>query len=104
VEQVRALYAVEGQAEELSAAARLQLRQSHSATLLARLRENLLGWKEQLLPEHPLAEAVSYILGQWDELNVFFSDGAVPIDNNVSYAASGIGGVMPRSELCRAGA
>ena len=32
----------------------------------------------------PMAEAVNYALNQWDELNVFCSDGAVPIDNNVS--------------------
>jgi hypothetical protein len=37
-----------------------------------------------LLPKHPIAEAVCYALGQWEELNVFCSDGAVPIDNNVS--------------------
>ena len=40
--------------------------------------------KEQLLPKHPMAEAVNYALSQWAELNVFCSDGAVPIDNNVS--------------------
>jgi transposase len=40
--------------------------------------------KEQLLPKHPMAEAVNYTLGQWQEPNVFCSDGAVPIDNNVS--------------------
>jgi transposase len=52
--------------------------------LLAELRQKLLGWKEQLLPKHPMAEAVNYTLGQWNELTVFCSDGAVPIDNNVS--------------------
>ena len=31
-----------------------------------------------------MAEAIHYALGQWSELNVFCSDGAVPIDNNVS--------------------
>jgi transposase len=31
-----------------------------------------------------MAEAVNYALGQWTELNVFRSDGAVAIDNNVS--------------------
>src|SRR5262250_3612665 len=30
------------------------------------------------------AEAVNYALTQWTELNVFSSDGTVPIDNNVS--------------------
>ena len=36
------------------------------------------------LPKHPVAEAVNYTLSQWEELTVFSSDGAVPIDNNVS--------------------
>lgn len=31
-----------------------------------------------------MAEAVNYLLGQWEELNVFCSDGVVPIDNNIS--------------------
>jgi hypothetical protein len=31
-----------------------------------------------------MAEAINYALGQWEELNVFSTDGAVPIDNNVS--------------------
>jgi transposase len=84
VERVRALYAIERQAKDASAEDRLKLRQSQSAPLLTQLRERLLVWKEQLLPKHPMAEAIHYALGQWNELNVFCSDGAVPIDNNVS--------------------
>jgi transposase len=84
IELVRALYVVEKQARDLSAMARLELRQEESAPVLALLREKLLEWKEQLLPKHPMAEAVNYALGQWTELNVFCSDGAVSIDNNVS--------------------
>jgi transposase len=81
---VGSLYAVEKQAREISVSARLQLRQSHSAPVLAQLRQKLLLWKEQLLPKHPMAEAVNYALSQWSELNVFCSDGAVAIDNNAS--------------------
>jgi transposase len=84
VEWVRALYAVEHRGKNLPAAARLELRQAESAPVLAGLKEKLLTWKQQLLPKHPMAEAVSYALGQWEELSVFCSDGAVPIDNNVS--------------------
>ena len=40
-------------------------------------RTSFLLWKEQLLPKHPMAEAVNYALSQWQELNVFCSDGAV---------------------------
>jgi transposase len=84
VERVRALYAVERQCKDASVEERLELRQQQSAPMLAQLRERLLTWKEQLLPKHPMAEAVNYALSQWTELNVFCSDGAVSIDNNVS--------------------
>ncbi len=84
VERVRALYAVERQCKDASVEERLELRQQQSAPMLAQLREQLLSWKKQLLPKHPMAEAVNYALGQWTELNVFCSDGAVSIDNNVS--------------------
>ena len=78
------MFALEQQAKEFSPADRLQMRQQQSASLLTELRQKLLAWKEQLLPKHPIAEAVNHTLGQWTELNVFCSDGAVPIDNNVS--------------------
>jgi transposase len=84
VERVRALYAVERQAKDASVQVRLQLRREQSAPLLTQLHDRLLDWKQQLLPKHPMAEAIHYALGQWSELNVFCSDGAVPIDNNVS--------------------
>src|SRR5580693_1158087 len=84
VEWVRALYAVERQSKDASVEERRKLRQQQSVPLLAQLRERLLTWKEQLLPKHPMAEAVNYALSQWTELNVFCSDGAVSIDNNVS--------------------
>ena len=78
------LFAVERKAKDLSDEERLALRQAQSVPVLAKLREKLLEWREQLLPKHPMAEAVNYILSQWAELNVFCSDGAVPIYNNVS--------------------
>ncbi len=81
---LRGLFAVEQPAKELSVVERLARRQAQSVPLLAELRQKLLRWKEQLLPKHPMAEAVNYTLGQWPELNVFCSNGAVPIDNNGS--------------------
>jgi hypothetical protein len=76
VERVRALYAVERQGKGASVEERLRL--------LDKLHEKLLVWKQQLLPKHPMAEAINYALGQWQELNVFCADGAISIDNNVS--------------------
>jgi hypothetical protein len=75
---------VEQQAKDIPVAERIALRQKQSVLVLAELRQKMLSWKEQLLPKHPMAEAVNYTLGQWDELTVFTGDGAVPIDNNVS--------------------
>ncbi len=62
VARVRALYAIERQAETATAEARLALRQEKSVPLLAELRQRLLVWKEQLLPRHPMAEAIAYAL------------------------------------------
>ncbi len=83
VEHVRALYGVERKANDLEPAARLALRRQQSAPLVAALREKLLGWKEHLLPKHPMADAVGYALRQWPEMTVFLDDPAVPLDNNV---------------------
>jgi transposase len=84
VDLIGRVFAVEKQAKDMSVAERLALRQTQSVLVLAELRQKLLVWKERLLPKHPMAEAVNYTLGQWEELTVFTRDGAVPIDNNVS--------------------
>jgi transposase len=81
---IRQLYAIEEQAKGKTDEDRLCLRQSQAQPILLHLRERLWAWKDQLLPKHPMAEAVGYALNQWNELNVFTTDGAVPIDNNVS--------------------
>jgi transposase len=81
---IDALFAVERQGKDVSVAERLELRQKQSVPVLAELHRKLLIWKEQLLPKHPMADAVDYTLGQWEALTVFTNDGAVPIDNNVS--------------------
>jgi transposase len=84
VDLIGDLFRVEKQAKDFSVEQRLALRRDKSVPVLAKLREKLLGWKEQLLPKHPMAEAINYALNQWAELNVYCSDGAIPIDNNVS--------------------
>jgi hypothetical protein len=81
---IKRLYAIEYRGKAMDNAARLALRQQESASLLAALRDKLLGWRDRLLPKHPMAQAINYALNQWAELNVFATDGAVPIDNNVS--------------------
>ena len=60
---LRPLFAIENHAREASVSERLEIRQKQSAPRLTALREKLLVWKEQLLPKHPMAEAVNYTLG-----------------------------------------
>lgn len=64
VDLIGDLFRVERQAKDFSVEQRLALRRDQSAPVLAELREKLLGWKEQLLPKHPMAEAVNYTLSQ----------------------------------------
>jgi transposase len=84
VAMIKRLYAIEEQGKPLEAGARLALRQKESVPILSAMKDKLLAWKDQLLPKHPMAQAVAYTLNQWSELNVFACDGSVPIDNNVS--------------------
>ena len=84
VKLIGQLYAIESEAKPKSNEERLCLRQAKSQGILKTLKDRLFAWKNQLLPKHPMAEAVGYALNQWNELNVFAGDGAVPIDNNIS--------------------
>jgi transposase len=81
---IKRLYAVEDHGKGLDVGGRLALRQRESAPILSALKDKLFTWRDQLLPKHPMVEAVGYALNQWNELNVLTTDGAVPIDNNVS--------------------
>jgi transposase len=78
------LFALEERAKPLSCADRLALRQAYSAAVLEQLHGKLLAWKQQLVPRHPMAEAIGYVLNQWGPLTAFLSDGAIPIHNNLA--------------------
>jgi len=84
VESVRALYAVERAAKALQPAERLDLRQEKSAPIVAALRDRLDRWKLELIPKHPMADAVNYALNQWQAMTTFLVDAAVGLDNNLS--------------------
>ena len=73
---------------------RLQLRQEQSVPRLQQLR----GWLESqraapgsrggtgpgILPKSPMGQAITYVLNQWEALNVYTTDGELAIDNNAS--------------------
>jgi hypothetical protein len=82
------LYAVEKHARErvkreenFDAEALRAMRQEHSVPVLAKLR----AWMDAQLavaPKSPLGNAIGYALDNWVALNVYITDGRVPIDNN----------------------
>jgi len=80
------LFAVEQQVSFGSgtAADRLALRHVHSLPVVEQLHGRLLAWKQQLLPKHPMAQAIGYVLNQWKPLTAFLADGAVPLHNNLA--------------------
>jgi hypothetical protein len=83
---IKKLYAIEERGKGLDVRARMALRQGESVPILAALKDKLFAWREQLLPKHPMAQAIGYALNQWNELTVFAGDGAgdVRIDNSAS--------------------
>lgn len=84
VESVRALYAVEHAAKAMKPAEQLALRHENSAHIVTALRDQLERWKLELLPKHPMMDAINYALNQWQAMTTFLNDAAIPLDNNIS--------------------
>jgi transposase len=80
---INKLYDIERRAMFLSDEARCELRSTESRMYLDRLRDWLDGpIAANLLPASKLAGAFNYIRNHWEALNVFVTDGRLPIDNN----------------------
>ena len=83
-----ALYEVErlarqAPAGETRADSTLQMRQQHSAPVLAAFRKWLDDQAPNVLPESLTGKAIAYARNQWDYLARYANDGLAPIDNNV---------------------
>jgi transposase len=98
LEMVRQLYVVEDEAKEqiaLLAGAtqqqkdeiRRRLRQSRSVPVLEKIKEWLDKEGQLVLPRSPMAEAINYMLNQWQALCVYAGHGFLDIDNNGSERA-----------------
>jgi transposase len=85
VKIIQKLYRVEAQAREqdLGPADRHALRQAAAVPLMADLRTWLDPHVGRARPKSPLGVAVTYLDNQWPALQVYLSDGRVPIDNNL---------------------
>ena len=87
---ILAVYRVEHEAKRLGVVrtpAHRELRQTSGKAAMAALHDWLLAQKPQHLPKSPMGGAISYALGQWQALQVFLENPAVPIDNNASERA-----------------
>jgi transposase len=80
---INKIYDVERRASMLSVEERAMLRATETKMYLDRFREWLDGpVAASLLPQSKLAGAFNYIRNHWEALNVFVTDGRLPIDNN----------------------
>jgi transposase len=84
VQLIGRLFALEARLVDAEPDQRLAERQAHARPVLDALQALLLDQKAKLLPKHPVAQAIAYVLNQWAELTLFLSDGAVPIHNNLA--------------------
>ncbi len=81
----RHLYAIEERGRLLTPSNRLELRQQESLPVWGRMK----AWcdqlpRERMLPKSPFGKAVTYLTNQWTALQVYLSDGRIPIDNIAS--------------------
>jgi hypothetical protein len=80
---INKIYDIERRASMMNDEERGALRATETRMYLDRLREWLDGpVVANLLPTSKLAGAFRYILNHWEALNVFVTDGRLPIDNN----------------------
>jgi transposase len=80
---IQALYDVEARATDMSWQDRQTLRERESTLILAGIRQ----WLDSeplgaVLPKSDFAAALGYLRNHWTALNVYVSDGRIPIDNN----------------------
>lgn len=83
--RIQDLYRIERQArdEALSFQARYELRQTHSIPILNDIKNWLDKECIRVLPRSAIGKAIGYMLGQWQRLNVYTTDGRLEIDNNL---------------------
>jgi len=81
--RVQQLYDIEDRAKPLSADERLALRQAEAVPIWTSLGE----WLEsdaaaRVLPKGKFGEALGYLRNHWEPLQLYLTDGLMPIDNN----------------------
>lgn len=85
LKQIAQLYQIEKRLREQRAGPflRAAIRASESAMIIKRIQKALMIVRPRCLPKSGLGNAIKYAFEQWDRLQVFLSNGAVEIDNNL---------------------
>jgi hypothetical protein len=77
------LYDIEERARELAVADREALRQCEALPVWQRMEAWLAGpAAEKVLPKSDFGKALNYLRNHWSALQLYLSDGRLPIDNN----------------------
>ena len=77
------LYDIEDRGKTLSCSEREALRAAEARPVWQQMRELLDGEAvARVLPKDKFAEALNYLRNQWDALQLYLTDGRLPIDNN----------------------
>lgn len=87
VDRIRALFQIEEAAQDLSDAARAELRGEQARPRLAEFRAWLELAETQALPKSPLGKAIGYAQNQWPALLRYVEDGRLAISNNAAERA-----------------
>jgi transposase len=77
------LYQIEARAKEHPPDERGRMRQAQTVPLLSQFKSWLEAHYRQLLPQGPLAQAMAYVLSNWQALTRFTDDGMLAADSNL---------------------
>jgi transposase len=77
-----AIYRIEARIRGTSAEERLAVRQTETQALFDAFKPWLLDRLSEISTKSVLAKAIRYMLGHWNGLGVFLTDGRVEVDNN----------------------
>ncbi len=78
------LYRIEEELKRAPPEERRKGRQKESAPVLQKIASWLKANAAQHLPQSPISRAIDYTLSIWEPLNVYLTDGRLPIDNNLA--------------------
>ncbi len=80
---IKKLYKVEEDCEALTSDKRLECRQEHAAPIMKKIKEFLDENIGKVPPKSLTGKALLYLQNEWDNLQVYLTNGNVRIDNNL---------------------